>query len=419
MKKIILAIILCSFIFQNGKSQQEPQLKKYINSYKRAGEDTFIVELEILYDYDQFNNISFKEIKYYNSVGKLWIHKGISYEYYPNQLLKKENFRRYNSAVDLWITEDFIEYKYDLNNCLIEEHHIENVGGKYTRKIIYQQNENCKWDLKYEESPTAFDNSIFYTRARFERIYFPDETSYEERQFEYVGLTDSSYLFNFNFQIYDERNNLIEENYFELYPIYTNYVERKIVINYDEFDHKISKERFDKKSDTSELELINIISYDNEYDENNFLKKTREELLSYNSEPPSINPFFSFTTTYKNTCEGIIELIDVLNDIGNREREQFIYKGKNECIDLEKIYLNIHVSPNPSNGFFKIFSPIFQTGSTEILVFSTDGKVLLQKNEHSRATHSSVDLSILQNGFYILQLRNGNHFVKSKIVIAK
>jgi len=44
---------------------------------------------------------------------------------------------------------------------------------------------------------------------------------------------------------------------------------------------------------------------------------------------------------------------------------------------------------------------------------------LLQKTENSRATFSNIDLSHLQNGVYILHLRNGEHFVNAKIVIAK
>ena len=81
--------------------------------------------------------------------------------------------------------------------------------------------------------------------------------------------------------------------------------------------------------------------------------------------------------------------------------------------------MNISVFPNPSNGIFNIVSPIFQTGNTEIVVYTIDGKVLLEKTEISRSTSSSIDLSLIQNGIYFLQLRNEDHFVKTKIVITK
>ena len=48
-----------------------------------------------------------------------------------------------------------------------------------------------------------------------------------------------------------------------------------------------------------------------------------------------------------------------------------------------------------------------------------DGKVLLQIEEVSRSTASSIDLYFLQNGIYLLYLKTEEHFVKSKIVIAK
>ncbi len=142
-------------------------------------------------------------------------------------------------------------------------------------------------------------------------------------------------------------------------------------------------------------------------------------MLTYNFDPPTFNPNYDNTIHYKNTCEGILELKEIVNVSAFISKEEFLYEGKNECINFENENLNIQIYPNPSSGYFDIYSSIFQSGDTRIIVYSMDGKVLLQKTERSRSASSAIDLSFLQNGFHILQLRNGDHFVKSKIVIAK
>ncbi|MFK8006388.1 MAG: T9SS type A sorting domain-containing protein [Saprospiraceae bacterium] len=419
MKKIILTSLLFLFLFQIGKSQQEPLLKKYIESFKYSSADTFTVVHEIFYNYDQFNNLIFEESKEYTNSGSLWKQKGISYEYYPNHLLKRKNFRRFNSDVDLFITEDYIEYKYDDNNCLVEEIFFENIGGKLTKKNIYTPNENCRWDFKYVYFRSGSTNTNLRLGYHLERIYFPDEISYEERLIGHTFSGDSTYMEEWNVQIFDEHENLVEQIYVDSQAYHGGYREDKYVIAYDIFNHRTSRTVYERTFDTVDLDLKYIFSHNNNYDENGSLTKRVNELVSYSTGVPIINSNYSNIETIKNTCEGIVELIDILHESGYREREQFIYEGKNDCIDLNKIYLSMRVFPNPSDGFFEIFSPIFQTGNTEIIVYSIDGKALLQKAENNRSRFSMLDLSFLQNGFYILELRNGDHFVKEKIVIAK
>lgn len=183
---------------------------------------------------------------------------------------------------------------------------------------------------------------------------------------------------------------------------------------YDENDNLKFYKNFTRLSDSVDWDLNSIYEYIYEYDENNFLISRKLEQTT----PLNASPSLLFSFEYKNSCVGIHESAE--GDHGSRIiREEYTYEGINECLDLENLDLNLFIYPNPSDGNIKLTSSIFQTGNTDISVFSTDGKVLLQTKEISRCESSSIDLSFLPNGLYILHLSNGDHFVNEKIVIAK
>lgn len=420
MKKIILSSIFFFLFFQNGVSQNTPRIQKYTKSYKSNTMEPFKVNEENIYEYDFDGNLSLREIKYFNFDGSISHWQGEFYDYYPNQLLKKKSFKRYNPNVDLWITEDFIEYKYDSNNCLIEKTFIENIGGKIKKKENYVVIEDCQWVLKEISTPEWSNDTLITPSHYFERDYFPDGISFLEEYYYYFSNGDSSAVDRWFFLIFNEEGNEIERHNIYTHTQHTGYIEEKFTTDYDQFGNKTLKSKSERELDTADWDLKYIVDYDNLYNDNNFLIEANEELNSYSTGTPILNANSVKTKIFMNSCEGIPEVVYTKYvESGGFGKEQFLYEGINECIDLDEIYLNIQVWPNPSNGNFKILSPIFQTGDTEIHVYSIDGRVLLHKLENSRSDFSNIDLSFLQNGFYFLQLRNGNHFVKSKIIIAK
>ncbi len=404
MKNIILTSILLLFFLQFGISQSEPRIKEYYNSIKYSNVDTFLTYEKKYYDYDVFGNLISEIRKYYNDAGTLTNWDGTFYEYTSNHLPKKESIKRYNPDVDLWITEEWIEYKYDLKNCLVEEIHIANIGG-LTKRISYEVNDKCQWLFNYVETPDWWNDTLLV------------QISYEERDYYYDVSGDSAYLDRWNFHFFDEKENLIEYHYIFTQTQHTGHYESRTTIEYDQFNNPTMRKSYRRYSEYDDWDLWFTFNFYNEYDNNGFLIGKREELISSSS---IANPNYAHTFQYKNSCEGIHEIINIENtEYGTKRIEEFIYEGINDCLSLEKINLEIEVYPNPSTGIFNITSPIFKTGNTEILVYSIDGKALLQKTEISRSSSSSIDLSLMQNGLYILQLRNGDHFVKGKIVIAK
>ncbi len=419
MKKIILVISVFFFFFQDGMSQTEPQLIKYsrlvfdghLNDYRKQSQKE--------YTYDDFGNVTFLNYKIFLSNGEVDSWRGYFYEYDENQLLKKQQYRRYNESVDLWITNFWYEYKYDDNGCLVDRSFISNVGGDGVKnKIEYERDNACRIIATSHLNRSTINEPFML--STYETIdYHADGISYDFLEFKNSPTGDTLYLKYEEKFIYNEFGEL--ENHF-----WKAYNEEQTVFNYwkntyeyDAYENLIFKKGYIKYQDTAEWVLSTELNYYLEYDENGFLIESRKEYFSHNSNPPIMNPSFSRTINYENSCEGFPEEINSVYDTGVRIKEKNVYQGINKCIDLDKIDLGLAIYPNPSEGVFKVLSPIFQTGNTEILVFSTDGKALLQKLENSRCESSSLDLSFLQNGFYILQLRNGKHFVKEKIVIAK
>lgn len=424
MKKIILAIFLFLFFIQNGQSQIAPRVVKETTSFQQLpSEPEYILLEEIDYHYNSLGDTtSIETTEHFNLFSGTNSWTGKFYEYDYNHLLKKKSQKRYNPDVDLWITESWIEYEYDVNGCLIQESIIQNVGGPYeNNQVFYERNKSCQQLSRKEEKTYLLFGSTFSVYNYYESNYYSDGISYVKKFYEFVETADSNFLKIAWVYIYDDQNKLIEHEEVHFNNNNSTLVEvfaTKKILVYDDYGN-IKEEHFlTKNYSTSEWELIHIDFFDNEYDENEFLISVRKE--RYFDAIFSIDSEFTILFTYQNSCKGFTEEeVKLYENNGAKIKKVFAYEGIDECIDIEKISLTIQISPNPSNGNFKITSSIFQTGNTNISVFATDGKVLLQKTEVSRSTFSNIDLSSLLNGLYILHLSNGDHFVNEKIVIAK
>jgi PKD repeat protein len=103
--------------------------------------------------------------------------------------------------------------------------------------------------------------------------------------------------------------------------------------------------------------------------------------------------------------------------------------GDNELEVLEEAYITVHnctgtssisnnkmsISPNPNNGYFKITLP----GSEvfEIQVFDMTGQLV--HSENRAADVQQIDISHLENGIYMMTVKNSSIQLKSRILIEK
>ncbi|MFK8006390.1 MAG: T9SS type A sorting domain-containing protein [Saprospiraceae bacterium] len=414
----LVIILFFMFFFQDGISQIEPREIKYIRYTNEWGGDDFKKAYERESSYDNFGNIFSKIIKVYNTDESIQIWQGGFYEYDANQLLKKYTTRRYNEEVDLWITTRWTDYKYDGNGCRIEEKTTQNIGGQISNRVTYTRNSDCQITSELVEwLGNGFDLSPkdYYTRD-----YHADGLSYDELFYRYSFIGDSLYLHK-NRKILYGQNNEIEEAYWIIFDnVEDTLINAKNHYLYDEYNNLTSNTEY-RIRNTQDFEPWYQLVYENEYDEKKFLVRRKTEIWDYDYDYDLSGLKFnqSYVNNYQNSCEGIVEEYNKDYEQTSVEyRYKFVYEGINECLDLDKMDLKITISPNPSDGNIEVFSNVFQSGNTEILVYSTDGKVLLQENEKSRCEASSIDLTSLQSGIYILQLQNGKHLINEKIVIA-
>ncbi|MFK7774962.1 MAG: T9SS type A sorting domain-containing protein [Saprospiraceae bacterium] len=413
--------IVCGlfFFYQSGISQTDPQVVKYSRLVFDGHSNDFWKQQEKRYTYDDFGNVILLENISYESSGAVDIWRGLFYTYDQNQLLQKIKYKQYKESVDLWITDYWYEYKYDENDCLVERSFISNLGGDGVKnKIEYERDSDCRIISTSHLNRSTINEPFILTT--YETIdYHADGISYDFFEFKHSPTGDTLYLKYEEKFIFNEFGEVVED-------FWKAYNEEQSVFNfwrntyeYDTYENLTFKKGYIRYQDTAEWVLNTELNYYLEYDENGFLIESRKEYFSHHTNPPTQNPNYSRNINYENTCEGFPEEINSVYDTGARIKEKNIYQGISNCFDLDKIELSLNVNPNPSEGFFEILSSIFKTGNTDILVYSMDGKVLLQKNEKDRCESSSIDLTSMQNGIYVLQLQSGKYFINEKIVIAK
>jgi len=85
---------------------------------------------------------------------------------------------------------------------------------------------------------------------------------------------------------------------------------------------------------------------------------------------------------------------------------------RKSILDTERI--SIH--PNPSNGLFTISLPSFEMEAT-LEVYSTDGRLVYQKNIPSNTTQMLIDLQQPAAGLYQVRVVVGEEVRSVKVVV--
>lgn len=420
MKKVLLTLFYFLLIFAPLLGQTEPLLQKYTRSTDEGLGNDFWVTAERENTYDANGNLIFQELKGYSSPDELLYWRGGIYEYNNENLLTKYTSRRYNPDVDLWINDFWIDYKYDSNNCRMEEKSTNNIGGLVTRKVTFLRDEECRVISRYIEwlgtsttELTPKDLSI--------REYLEDERSFDEYLYRYSNIGDSLYLILFTKNIHDDNDNLLERYSTVFAEDQDTISKTKIIYEYDEYENYTLISTFRSENFSNAWSLHRNSFYFYEYDENGFIIKKKTEQWTYDDpNSPQENLFYRQNFVYQNSCEGVPEeYIRNYEEDARNVKNQFTYLGLNDCLDLEKMNLDIDILPNPSYGEINVNSVILKSGDTNITVYAMDGKNLFEKKESSRSESTFLNLSFLHNGIYLLQLRNKDYLVNKKFIISK
>lgn len=390
MKKIYLLLLISVFLFfKEMRGQIEPRLTERIKEVYHQN--------EYRKDYHQF--ITYQENgdtlsvikKSYDDDGVLesWIGDFFSYDN-ENRLIKKNN-KRYNWEVNLWISNLWREFFYDENGCIEREELTYNVGGfQGARNFIADG--NCR----IQEVQI---NNFLTPIEQYDSYIYPDENNSviisrnEFYQNEWKEVSQNKWIRN-------ERGDLIERVRF-------------------------FRNDFLPPDDTA---YFSIRAYEYIYDEDIFTGQLTSKYQKYFANISNLftSPFnvlqfqFERRYDYEYYCDGLVakETLSVVGDSLPVSRTLYFYEGKNDCFDFEQD-LETTLSPNPSFGAIEIKSLIFESGNTELQVFSTSGQLVFRKLISSRSHYQNLDLSTLKNGLYVIHLRNGKYFSTSKLALAK
>lgn len=158
------------------------------------------------------------------------------------------------------------------------------------------------------------------------------------------------------------------------------------------------------------------------------------DYVGSNQERPnfsfSIKPSFRLQSQFP-IYEGertAVTMADISSDelpeliIGNLAGGLAFYKGDTVGLtisniaelDMERYELNLY--PNPNNGSFTIEPHIVMEGDVQIRVFSTLGEMVWE-HATSNLVKQAIDLSELQNGIYLMDIRSENKLAVKRFII--
>lgn len=392
MKKLVTLFLLSVFIFSiKSFGQTESRLNEMVTELYDSSHETYLKTNHKFFYYRQNGDtLSIIEKRYEPRVGEVMLWLGDFYEYDDeNRLIKKVN-KRYNPEVDLWISNYWVEYFYDDDNCIEREELIFNVGGLQDRWYFFID-EDCR---KVEARET---DEVVYNIS--ETFSYPDEykSLIVSRNELYQGTWNGVWQ---NEWIRNERGDLVKRG-------------------------RLFKNDFGPTNDTAYYSL-QVNEYD--YIEDFFTGRLTSKLQKHynNQSNLFLSPFSTLELRaerrydYEYYCDGLVskETLSILGEANPSSRILYFYEGKSDCFDFEQD-LEMTISPNPSFGKIEIQSLIFESGDTELQVFTARGQLVLNKKISSRSHYQNVDLDFLRNGVYIIHLRSGKHFSTSKLVISE
>jgi len=409
MKKILFTSTLIFLLIQIISAQSESQLIEKISQEYSDSLDIYMdVEREI-YEYDSRGNNTVKTIIKYDKNGDPLSWGGSLYHYNPSNQLIKETIRRYNWDVDLWITNQRIDYLYDEDGCILER---KISPYLLTQDILIQyplNNSSCL-ELEYE-SFRLQDDSLTFDKKR---IYTYDEEGRitSQKTYYYIEHLDSLMLGIGLFQSFNEYDDLSTDYNYILYSSGHFFQYSNEIYEY-QYEFNPTDNRIESKQKTTyevQIPYPGSINTTPIY-QDTFLLETAQIDIQYDCKAGNnIKQEDEIYDTYENYTGNIIA--------SGKRRRLYFYQGINPCFQPNKT-IEATIYPNPSDGKIEIQSTLFESGNTNIQVFDMSGKLLLQKVNFVRKEKTELDLTGLPNGVYSIQLLNGESFVSKKLVVAR
>ena len=392
MKKNYLLFLLLIFILPiKSFGQVEPKLTDKI--YQTYSHNDYWKHAHQIISYNNNGDTLSIITNNYNWKEEVLPGNGHFFEYdNQNRLIRKVN-KRYNPDVDLWITDLWRNYFYGDDGCIKQEELVFNVGG-IQESWEFLLDEDCR-KITGESINLTFPSLVIV-----DSFIYPDENNSLM-----ISTSQSNQVGEWN---ETEQNEWIKNEEGDI-------VKRVNLLHY----------YWSPSLDTASFS-IQLYEYDYMVDFLTGRLITKFQKFYSNKGYTYISPFNPITFhlerryDYEYYCDGLLskETLNIIGDWKPTSRILYFYEGKNDCFDYEQD-LEIKILPNPSFGQIELQSLMFRSGDTELKIYTVGGVLVFEKLYPMRSHYQNVDLSYLEKGVYIIQLRSGKYFSTSKLVMVQ
>lgn len=147
-----------------------------------------------------------------------------------------------------------------------------------------------------------------------------------------------------------------------------------------------------------------------EYDKQNNPKMYKIENYTENNWAILLESRTDYTYDSENRfIESITKIFDGIK--WNNVSKETVDYNKSLGMNLTKLSLNVY--PNPSTNYFQVSTT--STDAAELTIYSIAGQMALQVNT-ANLSSEKIDVSTLQNGIYVVEIKQGQNVYTSKLL---
>jgi hypothetical protein len=159
-------------------------------------------------------------------------------------------------------------------------------------------------------------------------------------------------------------------------------------------------------------EWVYVYRISEEYDQMNNPKLYKVESFVNNDWDVLAESKVDYTYDSQNRLVESISSIFDGNSWYNFAKETILYNNRTTGINENKLSVNVY--PNPSTDYFRVETKI--TNAASINVYSLSEKLVLSVNS-SNLSEEKIDVSSLQKGMYLLEIKQGSEIYTSKLLV--